>query len=366
MKVCFIGDPASIHTQRWVHWFARQHDVSVICTSDDESLGDLTVGTLPTEAALPGMRLASSVRVVRGLMRSLQPDIVHAHFINEAGWFAAASGRRPFVLSAWGSDIYRAPYESRLARRLNPWAARRADVVTCDSADQAKALRAWGVALDRIEVVNWGVDRSEFNPGVDGGPFRAQLGIRAAAPVILSPRQWLANSNIETLVIAHGRMSQEAFLVLKRIPRFERDGGRAILDTIAASPRAHLIRVVEEIGADQLPGMYAAADIVVSLCSTDGTPVSLLEAMAIGRPVLALRNASVAEWVSEPGGRLVDTLDVVGLARMLDELVQERGAESVSACNLAIVEERADRAVEMSRVAEMYERLTKRASSHGG
>jgi glycosyltransferase involved in cell wall biosynthesis len=261
------------------------------------------------------------------------------------------------VVSAWGSDIYRAPHESRLAQRLNPWAARRADAVTCDSRDQAAALRSWGVAEDRIEVINWGVDRKAFHPGVDGGSLRAELGIPASEPVILSPRQWLANSNVESVIQAHAAMGTDAYLVLKRIPRFERDSGQPVAEAIAASPRADRIRVVEEIPAAALPGLYAAADVVVSLCSTDGTPVSLLEAMAVGRSVLALRNASVEEWVSEPGGRLVDTLDPTTIAAALDDLVRTRASGSAAAHNLAVVATRADRDAEMTRVAELYERL---------
>jgi glycosyltransferase involved in cell wall biosynthesis len=360
VKLCFIGDPGSIHTQRWVRWFAAEHDVSVIGTTADASLADLSAGTLPGTSTVPGLRLARSARVVRRTVRELRPDVVHAHFINEAGWFGAASGWRPFVLSAWGSDIYRAPSESRLAGRLNPWAARRADAVTCDSADQARELGSWGVAADRIEVVNWGVDRREFHPDVDGTAFRTRLGIPPDAAVILSPRQWLANSNVDAIVQAHGHMAQDAFLVLKRLPRFERAGAAGVPDAIAASPRGDRIRVVEEIAADELPGMYAAADAVVSLCTTDGTPVSVLEAMAVGRPVLALRNASVAEWVSEPGGTLVDTLDATALAAGLDELVRMRGSQAAAAHNRAIVAERADRAAEMSRVADLYARLADR------
>jgi glycosyltransferase involved in cell wall biosynthesis len=364
MRICFIGDPASIHTQRWVRWFARDHDVAVIGTTRDDALGDLTVQTLPADAAVPGQRLTRSVRAVRRTIGQLAPDIVHAHYINEAGWFGAASGRRPFVLSAWGSDLYRAQ-ESRLARRLNPWAARRADALTCDSHDQARVLRSWGVAADRIEVINWGVDREEFHPGVDGGPFRAAHDIPAGAPVILSPRQWLANSNIEAVVAAHAAMAEEAFLVLKRMPRFERGDGAAVAAAVAGSPRAGLIRVVEEIAADELAGMYAAADLVVSLCTTDGTPVSLLEAMAVGRPVLALRNGSVAEWVSEPGGRLVDTLAPSAVAAELDALVRARGSADAADHNLALVAERADRAREMARVAALYERLAASGTRHG-
>lgn len=357
MKLCFIADAASIHTQRWVRWFADDHDVSLIATAPDASLADLTTLTLPESARL---RLATSVLAVRRALRALDPDIVHAHFINEAGWFAAAAGRHPFVLSAWGSDIYRAPVESRLAARLNPWAARRADAVTCDSADQAQALRSWGIAPEHVEVVNWGVDRRQFHPGVDGTALRERLGIPGDAPLVLSPRQWLANSNIAAIVRAHAQMQADAFLVLKRMPRFEGEAGADVVAAVEDSPRRDRIRVVEEIAAADLPGMYAAADVVVSLCTTDGTPVSVLEAMATGRLVLAKRNASVAEWVSEPGGRLVESLQAEVLARELDALVARRGDPAGAAHNVAVVAERADRAAEMARVAALYERLAGR------
>ncbi len=356
MRLCFIGDPASIHTQRWVRWFAREHDVTVICTTDDEALADLRVCTLPTRTGRSRERLLNSVRAVRSVLSQNLPDVVHAHFINEAGWFAAASAFRPFVITAWGSDVYRAPVESRLAARLNPWAVRRANWVTCDSADQARRLRAWGVKRELVSVINWGVDRHEFNPDVSGVGLRARLSIPLKAPVVLSPRQWLPNSNIATVVAAHARLPTDVYLVLKRLPRFERGHGRSVQTAVAQSPARARIRIVGEIDAQQLPSLYAAADVVVSLCTTDGTPVSVLEAMATGRPVVALANASVSEWLSEPGGRMVSSLsveEVAGALRCCMSAPRERAAVH----NAAIIASRADRDAEMARMARIYARL---------
>lgn len=364
MKLCFIGDAASVHTQRWVRWFARRHDVIVISTREDDGLEELTVATLPTDTA-PGMRLLASARMVRRVAAEHEPDVVHSHFINEAGWYGALSGRRPFVMTAWGSDVYRAVSESRLAGRLNPWATRRADWVTCDSEDQAKVIRSWGVAADRISVIGWGVDRSEFHPGVDGSALRATLHIPGDAPVVLSPRQWLANSNIPAIVEAHARMRDGVYLILKRIPSWEPDGGAGIEQVVDASPARDRIRVVEEMPASELPSLYAAADAVVSLCTTDGTPVSVLEAMALGRPVVALENASLAEWVSEPGGRLVPSLDPDVLARSLESVVLEQEArEQAAAHNVSVIAERADRDAELGRMEGIYERLVAERRGH--
>ena len=360
MRLCFIGDPRSIHTQRWVRWFAADHDVILIATNVDDALGEFRVCTLPTTSARRGTRLLSSVRTVRRVLAAQRPDIVHAHFINEAGWFAAASRWRPSIITAWGSDLYRAPAESRLAQRLNPWAVRSADRVTCDSVDQARLLRSWGVEHERVSVIGWGVDRREFHPDVDGRPLRARLDIPSEAPVVLSPRQWLGNSNIEAVVAAHARLAADVYLLLKRQPRFEGEGGRSVHTAIEASPARDRIRILEEIPAEELPTLYAAADAVVSLCVTDGTPVSVLEAMALGRPVVALDNPSIAEWVSDPGGRLVSSPDAEQVADAIKSFLAAPAArERAAAHNLAVVAQRADRATEMTRMAGIYEQLAR-------
>lgn len=358
MRLCFVGDPGSIHTQRWVRWFARKHDVVIAATTESDALSDLRLCTLSGVRTLPRMRLATSVIALRGEVRRYQPDIIHAHFINEAGWLAAASGCRPLMISAWGSDIYRAPFESRLARVLNPWAVRSADFVTCDSADQARVLRSWGVSAGKVAVVGWGVDRDVFHPGVDGAGLKARLGIPANSAVVLSPRQWLPNSNIEVVIAAHAKLAADVFLILKRLPRSEHGRGGAVETAIAASPARDRIRVVDEIDESELPALYAAADVVVSLCTTDGTPVSLLEAMALGRPVVALGNESVSEWVSEPGGRIVASLDASAIARAVAAFLDGTPSRDVVANhNIAIVAGRADRAAEMARAGEIYARL---------
>jgi glycosyltransferase involved in cell wall biosynthesis len=366
MKLCYIGDPRSVHTQRWVRWFAAEHDVIFIATAPDDALSELRVCTLPTTSARRGLRLVNSVRLVRRVLADHQPDVVHGHFLNEAGWFAAAARFRPFVVSAWGSDLYRAPAESRLARRLNPWVVRSADWVTCDSEHQAELLRSWGAAPERVSVIGWGVDPREFNPGVDGGPLRARLGIPPGASMVLSPRQWIPNSNIPALVAAHALLPDSVHLVLKRMPRFETDGGAPVEAAIAASPARERIHVIGELPAEEIPGLYAAADAVASLCETDGTPVSLLEAMALGRPIVALQNPSVAEWISEPGGRFVSGLDPNRLAAALNGFLADPAArQRAAAHNVGIVASRADRSAEMGRMGHIYGRLAGERMSNG-
>jgi glycosyltransferase involved in cell wall biosynthesis len=356
MRICYIGDANAIHTRRWVEWFARDHDVTVVATTAHPGLERYRIADLP-RSGVP-LRLPRSLADLLRILRRADPDVLHCHFINEAGWFGAASGWRPLVITAWGSDVYRAPRESRLAGYLNPWSVRRADAVTCDSQDQARVMRSWGVPAERLAVIGWGVDLEEFHPGIDGGELRAELDIPAQAPLVLSPRQWYPNSNIPTVVAAHELLPDDVYLLLKRAPAFELDGGAPVERVIRASRARQRIRVLGEIPATRLPSLYAAASAVVSLCSTDGTPVSVLEAMALGLPIVALETASLSEWIAPPGGVLVKTLDPAPVAAALNGFLHEAEARQRAAqYNCRVVESRANRKVEFGRMAEIYTRL---------
>jgi glycosyltransferase involved in cell wall biosynthesis len=360
VRICYVADARSVHTQRWVRWFARRHDVRLVRTSPCDSLPDVSGLTLPQSSWWPGGRLAASVAALREVVRTFRPDLLHAHYINEGGWLGAASLSRPFVLTAWGSDVYVAPLQSRLAAVLNPWAARRADHVTCDSADQMARLRAWGVRPERISMIGWGVDTASFRPGLDRLKWRRRLGIPESARVILSPRQWLPNSNIEAAVRAHEVLGGDSYLVLKRIPRFETEHADDVDRAVRTSLAADRIRVVSEIAEEELPELYAAADCLVTLCASDGTPVSLLEGMAVGLPIVAFGIPSLVEWVRWPGGLTVASLAPEEIATALDRILCDAAARADAAGhNVAVIASRANRQHEMERAEALCTSLAK-------
>ncbi|MGE0453011.1 MAG: glycosyltransferase family 4 protein [Vicinamibacteria bacterium] len=357
MRICYIGDARSVHMQRWALWFGKKHEVVLVRTVADEALPEVPGPALPATGRLPGQRLARSVSALRGVLRSTRVDILHAHFINEAGWFAAASRFRPYVLTVWGSDVYQAP-KVWPGALLNRWAARLADHVTCDSRDQAKRIEEWGVRPERVSVVGWGIDTASFRPGLDRSRWRRRLGIPPDAPVVFSPRQWVPNSNIEVVVAAHARLSEDVYLLLKRLPRFEGPHAKHVQRTVEESPARSRIRTVSYVPEDELPGLYAAADCLVTLCGTDGTPVSVLEGMGIGLPVVALGIPSLREWVAEPGGLLCASLDPAGVAAALRNFVDSPAARQRAAeHNVNQIAARACREHEMGRIEALYERL---------
>jgi glycosyltransferase involved in cell wall biosynthesis len=364
LRLCFLADPRSVHTVRWLRYFAeRGHRVSLI--SQHPPPADLPLEAyvpLAEKASLPGTRLALNVMEVRRAVGRLRPDLLHAHYINENGWLGAGSGFHPFVLTAWGSDVYVARQRSRLARWLNPWAVRRADFVTADSLDQIQELRRMGARAS--EMIGWGVDLGSF-PGTLRSDWKRRHGIPGDQPVVLSPRQWLPNSNIADIIEAFERVRRErsdVLLVLKRAPTGPSDLRGQLEDRLRQGGLSGATLVIDELPESEMPGLYEAADVTVSVCSSDGTPVSVLEAMAARSAVIAGDLPSLREWIQpEQTGRLVPVGDPDRLARSILGLLEDgtlRGRLAAGARRL--VEERADRHRYFQRMEEICRRLASR------
>src|SRR5262249_21842004 len=137
----------------------------------------------------------------------------------------------------------------------------------------------------------------EFS-GRSGKSWRARHGISNDQVAILSPRQWIPNSNIPLIIEAFAQVRRHranVVLILKHRENTPAVLREQIEAQIRASGTSDAIVHVGDVQEMELPDLYAASDITVSVCSSDGTPVSLLEAMAgHSAVVMATCRASVS------------------------------------------------------------------------
>jgi glycosyltransferase involved in cell wall biosynthesis len=372
LRLCFIADSRSLHTARWIRFFSeRGHSVALVSSHPPQY--DLQVDSyypLSTRSRAPATRIVKNVLEVRNAIRDFKPDVLHAHYINEPGWLGALSGFHPFVLTAWGSDIYQAPFQSRLARVLSPWAVRRADYVTADSHDQVDRLRAMGAGVDSSAMVTWGVDLAKFT-GRTGNSWREKHGIDDRRFVVLSPREWIPNSNIEGVVRAFALARQRRPEMLLALKVFRRGTPAEMQAKVIALVQSLGIGdsalVIDEEPEEILPEMYAAADVTVSVCFSDGTPVSVLEAMASESAPIVSKLPSLGEWIEEGrSGFLVPPEDCELLALRMGQLAEDTPLRRrIGQSSRMVIEAKGDRVVNLVRVEHEYKRLAFSASRRG-
>jgi L-malate glycosyltransferase len=322
----------------------RGHDVRVA--------GDVTPAYPPSrlpDAGVPASVIAvPAILTVRGLLREFRPDVVHAHWLYGFAFLAALARARPLVAMAWGSDVLTAsPRQLRICR----YALRHSDIAMTDSAALVDRLVELGADPQRTELVNWGVDLDRFTPAEDAAAVRSRLEL-GSGPVVLSPRALTPVYNPTTVLEAFERASSRVpglQLVLKHI-----GAGRPELDR----PLPDGVRVVGHVPYEQMPDWYRAADVVVSIPSSDSSPRSVWEAMACGAPCVLSDLPWVRELI-EPGRHaLVVPVDAAALADAIVETVRgKERAESRAREARRLVERTRDSRREMDRLSDTYRRL---------
>ncbi len=371
MRILFVADSTSIHTRRWVcHFSEKGHEVSII------TLGR-KLETLPGIHHLANFAefyyLRPSFPLVlsrtRRLVREIRPDILHGHFIHQYGWLAALCGYHPLVLTAWGTDILGLPMASRtrIGGWLTAYAMRQADLLTATSEHLKAEMARLGGPEKRIRVIFWGVDAEVFRPDLDTRETRRRLAVPAGAPVVLSNRNQCALYNNDIVLRAMSQVVRrvpDAVLVLQNS-----DGPlEPELRRLAAElGLADSVRFLPKMRHEELPPLYALADVYVSVPSWDAGPVSLKEAMASDATPVISELPGPMEWVQDGvNGRVVPVRDVEAVAEAITDLLRDPVMRrSFNAINRALIVEKADHRKLMDEVERLYRDLATASGAAG-
>jgi L-malate glycosyltransferase len=381
LRIALCADGRSPHTSRWANWFAdRGHTVTVVWRPEQLE-GTARDSYRPAVAHVPGEpapivgrpdRIRGARSRLRALGRRLDPDLVHGLFLQYHGWTARDLCRRPLVLSALGSDAmalgaplppgWKAALAERIARRRTIGDLRAADALLCDSEAIGARLRAAAPGVEPV-LVRFGVERRS-GTGNAGARWRERLGIEPDQPVVLSTRLVRPLYNIDVLVRAFAAVVAQvprAVLVLKELERLgDPEYRRSCLELADRLGIAASTRVVGELPRDELLALYAAADVCVSIPSTDGMAVSVLEAMAAGVAVVAADSPGIDRRVLRhaESALLVPVGRHEPLAAAIVRVIADEGlGEKLRAEGRSVVAEVGDFDTELNLAEQLYRDL---------
>jgi glycosyltransferase involved in cell wall biosynthesis len=250
--------------------------------------------------------LVATLRLAR-LIRREQPDILHTHTAKAGtvGRVAALlAGRRgpPIVVHTFHGHVLRGyfgPLWSLVFRVLERWLAAHTTALIAVSPQVRDDLVALRVAPpERFVVIRLGIELGERVAGAQDGRLesRRYLGI---------PPDRFAVGWIGRMTAV--KRTDDVLVAFKLL----RDGGvDAVLCMVGDGPdRLHLEQRAHELGVvrdtlflgyqEDVAPFYAAFDALVLPSSNEGTPVSAIEALAAGRPVVATRVGGVPDVVEE-------------------------------------------------------------------
>jgi glycosyltransferase involved in cell wall biosynthesis len=349
-RLLLLGDARQVHLHRWARYFIDERwDVLAFSLEESDRFPAPIRFARVTTAIPHAARYLLCAPLVRRLVRSFRPHVINAHFLPNYGALAALAGRRPWVLSTWGSDVMTNPDRSVFHRWRAARILRHAAYVTSDAETMSERIRSFGVPADRILTFPLGVDTSVFHPGAEDD---------APGPRILSNRKLEPVYGVSTLLDAfpgiHEAQPQSTLTVAG-------DGSerRYLMQRAACSIGSGAIVFVGAVDHARMPGLLRENHLYVSMSHSDTTSVSLLEAMACGLFPIVSDIPANREWIEHGrNGMLVPPGQPMRLALAVVEAWRDGDLRRRALqANARIVRERAQWSENMRAARELFGRL---------
>ena len=294
-----------------------------------ERLGVNVVSIPDIQREVSALHDARSALRVAALIRSERPHVLHTHTakagaIARAAAMLAGDARPPVVVHTFHGHVlkgYFGPTRTAFFRRVEQTLARTADVLVAVSPEVREELVELGVApREKFAVIRLGIPLEErLADPTANADYRALYGIPRESFVV----GWV------------GRMTgvKDTGAVLEIVRGVRAQGVDAVLCMVGDGPdRERLEQQAHELGIarscyfvgyqEDVAGYYRLFDAFLLPSVNEGTPVSAIEALASGTPVVANRVGGVPDVVRDGiDGFLVDPGD--GAVGRLAELAAD-------------------------------------------
>ncbi|MBX3036540.1 MAG: glycosyltransferase family 4 protein [Anaerolineales bacterium] len=382
MRILFVTDARSPISQNWIkHFIKPEHEIFIASTFDCEidfparlmftpvafsaakkkssapsSASSLTLNLRTALRQWFGpLTIPASAKKLRKFIQEIKPDLIHAMRIPYEGMLTASAmnvGARssrpiPFIASVWGNDFTLHAPSTPLMKSYTKFVLQNVNALHADTNRDIKLAHELGLDKNKPTLVtlgNGGVRSDIFYPPVE--PVKN--------PIIINPRgvrPYVRNDSFFKAI----PLVLEKFPNAKFICTSMQNESQA-MKWINELNISHAVELLPSIEYQKMGDLFRSAQIVVSPSIHDGTPNSLIEAMACGCFPVAGDLESIREWITHgQNGLLFDSNDPQSIAEsILLGLEREDLRRDATGLNANLISAKADYEVNMKKVEEFY------------
>jgi colanic acid/amylovoran biosynthesis glycosyltransferase len=280
---------------------------------------------------------------------------LHAHFANRSATVAHQAAKLlgiPFSFTAHAFDIYRDPDPRVIARKM----ADAQFTVTVSDYNVAFLRSLANGQPTRIELIRNGIDMSKFAPTrhAPNGPFRiitvARLVEKKGIPILIDACRILSMRGLDFRcdIIGKGALRGSLERMIRENDLTDR------------------VRLLGPVRQQEIVAHYQRAHLLVLPCivaedgNRDGLPVSIIEALACGVPVISTPITGIPEAVHDGvNGFIVPAGDTTSLADAIEKVLRNPQLHARLRCEARpSVRETFDQETTVSRLHSLFEETT--------
>lgn len=315
MKVLLLSDISSEHTEKWALGLAKNGiEVGLFSFNKStyawyENKPGITLlyeaeKSLNAENKLSKITYLTFVNKLKAIIKSFKPDVLHAHYATSYGLIGAMTGFHPFIISAWGTDVMKFPQKNVFNRSVLKYNLRKADAICATSNTIKEYLKP--VTKKDVYVIPFGVDINVFSK-------REVKKITDQDAFVIGCIKSLESIyNIDVII--------KALAILKR--KYPAKKIKLLIIGVGSQEK-NLKNLVKQLSLDkeviftgripfeQVSDYFNMLDVLVNISDYESFGVSVIEAMACCKAVIATNTGGLKEIInSDSVGKLVPVKNI--------------------------------------------------------
>lgn len=299
-KIIFIADARSIHTAKWVNYFIEEGYETYIATYASENITKCNnvffLSKTKQNHSGINYHYLLSVRHLSKIIREIKPNYINAHFSYSMGLIAflaktIAKSKAKFSIVCHGSDILVPPLPI-ITNKINKFLVKNADKIFAVSDQIKDKLIYFNACPEKIFTGQYGIDNNEQKlnniKDID----------------LISNRNYVPNSNIDFMLEGLARIKNLGLNIVFILPYINKEKLNQYQSNYS------FITFYSEIPYSQMQNLVSRSKVYISATKSDGTSLSLLEAMSSGSIPVVSNIISNRSWILDGvNGFLFDTED---------------------------------------------------------
>jgi glycosyltransferase involved in cell wall biosynthesis len=365
MRILLLSDTYSEHTEKWAlglasngievglfsfnkasyAWYQNTPNITVLY----EPISEITSDKISSK-----LLYLKYVSLLKKSIAKFMPDVVHAHYATSYGLIGALSGFHPFVISAWGTDVMKFPQKNFVFKSILKYNLNKADAICATSHTIKDYLKP--VTSKNIHVIPFGVNIEEFSKKEVKSLFSDESFVIGCIKALEDLY------NIDVLI--------KAFAVLKS--KFPSKSLKLLIIGVG-SQEAELKKMVSDlkltedvtftgrIAFSEVSHYFNMLDVLANISDYESFGVSVIEAMACEKPVIATNTGGLKEIIENSTfGSLVEIDNVEQTAYEMERyLLDENLKQKVGKAARAKVVEKYNWTNNIHQMIDLYRTILK-------
>jgi glycosyltransferase involved in cell wall biosynthesis len=360
LKILYLTSNGGIHDYRFLYKLAIDYQVLLLHYSARELIGEIkNIKGLEIISKKPLVKTRpfwTEKKHFKNIYNKFKPDIVHTGYVWQVGILAAHMNVHPHLSMPWGSDILFEPDNSNSIKEKVRRVMLQCDHVQCDAQFvKQKIVHDYGLPASKITVFPWGIDLNLFQPS-DKQESRQKTKMDNKFTIIFN-RNLEPVYGIRYLLEGFKDFAKDKNDVLLLIIS---DGSlkKNVNKFISINNLEDKMKLIGRVSNKELPVYLNASDIYISTSLSDGSSLSLLEALACGKGVIVSDVPAIQEWVTEQNGLVINRKDATAVSIALNTYYNQRDLiEKHGQKNILLAHEKADWDKNYLELKKIYKQL---------